>query len=193
MNALAQFPLMRDEMSFLNEIYEDLGSLAREGETTPVRLQDFGTLLAGRPFLPDLIPRLYQRVRREAEAPPAQSWRDERVGVPEDQQVPPGLDALRLLANYSGQCLVAIFGLYRGFVKVPEAERIFERGSFALHRLGSISLAIRRPNTHPKALGGPWHGFNLSGLNLSGMYFAGADLSGCSLRAPNKTGTRVIL
>jgi hypothetical protein len=184
MNVLAQFPLMKDEMKFLNEIYEDLGRLAREKETTPARLQGLGGLLAGSSFLPGLIPRLYQRVRREAEAPPAQSWRDERVGLRLRYQIPSGLEQLRLLTNYWEHCLVATFGLYRGLGKAPESEQIFEHDPMALHRFSCIQNAFRPVNT--------WMDLNLSRLGLAGIQLAGADLCGTNLEGANLQNANLI-
>lgn len=170
-DALAQVPLRDEERSLLNEIYEDLGRLAQEGDSSLVtRLSALGLPTEKRRPAPELIHQLYERVRDEAEEPPARSWEDEKTGVPEGQEVPPALNALRLLSNYWDQCMMATFALYRGLNQKSTAERLFDRDLRILSRFARVLQAVRGFN---------WRlPLNLSYLNLRGLQFPAAPLVG---------------
>ncbi|HVG08351.1 MAG TPA: pentapeptide repeat-containing protein [Thermoanaerobaculia bacterium] len=175
-DALAQVPLRDQERSLLNDIYEDLGRLAQSGDTAlNYRLTALGLPIEKRQLGPELIIRLYERVRDEAEEPPARNWEDERVGIPEGQGVPPGLNSLRLLFNYWDQCMMATAAFFRGLGKNPRNESVFDRD---LQTMGRFLRA--------------WHvarGFTWKySLNLAGLPFANANLAQLSFQEVNLCG-----
>ena len=176
-DALAQFPVKGEERFLLNEVYEELGHLTTEdGELLASRLASLGVSENNAPRGSALIQRLYDRLRADAEEPPARSWEDNKVGIPEGQEIPPGLNSFRLLFNYWDQCMLATLGLYRGLKKNPASETIFDRD---VHALGSFcrSWYVVRGHT--------WQ----APLNLSQLSLQEADLAGLGLQTVHLTGT----
>lgn len=172
MSALAQFPLREEERYLLNEIYEELGRLAAEDPTTLVaRLQAFGINL-GQEGAESVIERLFSRLRDYAEDPPFENWEDDKVGVPEGQEIPSGFKGLRFMLNYWDQCLIGAFGLYRGLGKDRSGERIFRSDRKVLGRFLRARQASR---------GLSW----TTDLNLSRLIMPGADLRNVILSGAN--------
>ena len=137
MRDLAQFPLRGEERELLNGLYEEVGQLAvTPSEALPDRLKHFGMSASDPARAAEAIHDLFERVRDHAEQPPeeAGSLKDEIVGLPEGQDIPPALNGLRLLVNYWDQCLIATFGLYRGLRKTLQGEAIFKQDASALAR-----------------------------------------------------------
>jgi|GEM_PF-4788974 len=178
-NALAQFPLKEEERLLLNETYEELGRLAiEEAETVARRLGSFGVPDAEIALAPRLIEGLYEHVRVDAEEPPARSWEDDKVGVPEGQEIPPGLNTFRLLFNYWDQCMLATFGLYRGLKKDPEAEAIFDRDRHTLGRFFRSWYAVRGHAWQTPLL---MTRLSLRKSDIVNIFLARADFSGSDL------------
>lgn len=171
MNRLAQFPIREEERYLLNEIYEELGGLVeKEGSLLRTRLTAFGLELERASDAEKTIELLYRRVQEHAESPPAEGWRDEKTGIPEGQEVPPGLDNGRLLLNYWDQCMIALLGLYRGLRQDAKSEPTFpKQDPHALSRFLRFWQAVR--------------GFSWSmDLNLSRAMAPGSELQNCTLQ-----------
>ena len=188
MDALAQFPLRDEERELLNDIYEALGGGAG----------DLGWLGVGgeEGKVGELATRLYERVRRQAGAPPQRLWRDEGVGVAPGEEVPRGLDELRLLVNYWDQCIVATLGLYRGLQRRGLEEPLLEdRRALGRFLAARECVCLGSPGPDFKLSGALLGGFDLRGASLRGLRMrdtglagadlSGADLSGADLRAAN--------
>lgn len=178
-NDLAQVPLREEERLLLNEIYEDLGQLSKKDESALIsRLAGLGCTLNRGETGQEVIRRLYDRLRDEAEAPSVRGWEDERVGIPEGQGIPPGLNSTRLLFNYWDQCMIATLALFRGLGKNPRSEQTFDRD----------------PNTVARFLR-TWHvvrGFTWSiPLNFSRTSLAGARLEEVSLNRVDLSGANL--
>ncbi len=141
--ALGQIPLREVEREMVNEVYEELGGLARnDARALAKRLEAFG--VDGSPAECVQLPTdLYARVRRHAEAPPLLAFEDQKVGVPEGEEVPPGLNGARLLVNYLDQCFLATFGLYRGLAMDPRKDDMFREVPSCLRRFVHLRNAVR--------------------------------------------------
>lgn len=193
MDALAQFPLVEMERDLLNELYEELPRLAEQGQDgIALRFEAFG-LKCRVDRAAHLVEKLYDRISRHVEAPPNHNWDDAKLGIPEGEEVPDSLNALRLLVNYWDQCLLAAFGLYRGLGKHNEKEVVFKNDPLALYRflhtrtsvrggmwepqfdLSNITLEkVRLPRTSMR-------GYILQNVCLRGAELAGADFANANL------------
>ena len=172
MNALAQLPLREVERDMLDELFTNLGRLCSTPKILSDRLKAFGFEVSDPNDSPRLISKLERRVRGHGETPPAHSWKDEKIGVPEGQEVCAALSSLRLLVNYWDQCLIAAFALCRGLGKRNESREV--KDCYWLLRFFHARDVVRWP------LWGP--GFNLSSLQLSFLNLNRAPLGGADLQ-----------
>jgi hypothetical protein len=103
---LAQFPLREVERELLDELFTELGQLAKTPNRLARRLHDFGFDRDPEPAV-QLVQRLLRGLGAHSVTPPSPEWTaDNRIGLPEGQELPKCLDSLRLLVNYWDQCLV---------------------------------------------------------------------------------------
>jgi pentapeptide repeat protein/NACHT domain-containing protein len=198
LQALAQFPLKEEERFLLNEIYEDLGreSLCDENAAQE-RLRIFGVSDDFLHPASAMVKRLYERARDDAEDPPSWNWEDEKVGIPEGQEIAPGLNDLRLLCNYWDQCMLAALGLYRGVHScggIPTVRQIEARAICSFLRTLQvvrgfswsvpIELAnLALPNSDFSNIG--FFLANLAQVNLSGSNLTRVVLKLANLPAAN--------
>jgi len=205
MDALAQFPLREEERYLLGEVYEELGRLAQEDEVTlSSRLMTLGIRVETKEPGPDLLHRLYNRLRIEAEEPLARTWEDEKVGIPKGQELPPSLNPLRLLFNYCDQCMIGTLSLFRGLGKDPKSELIFDKDSHAMGRFLRIWQVVRgafqsiplelssRPLPEADLARISMPSGNLSRANLRKADLDGADLFKANLRESNLRGASMV-
>ncbi|MHB1001364.1 MAG: pentapeptide repeat-containing protein, partial [Armatimonadota bacterium] len=135
MEALAQISLEGDERLLLNELFEEIGNITLEKpEDLDARLRAYGIITNSTMQADAAVNKLYERIRAHAEAPPKSNFSDQRIGIPKGKELPEGLNDLRLLVNYWDQCLMAVFGMYRGFKKDSKIEFIFEKDNMAISR-----------------------------------------------------------
>ena len=179
-DALAQLPLKEEERNLLNELYEELGRLAREAQSAlALQLGALGVPTNSRQPGSDLIYRLYERVRDEAEQTPERAWGDEKVGIPAGQEIPPGLDPLRRLFNYWDQCMMATVALFRGLGKDAREEKVFDRNPGAMGRFYQALYVVRGIASTPP-------------LDLSRISLAGGDLRGVFLFSAKLTSSDLV-
>lgn len=183
---LAQVPLRAVEREMVNDLWEELGALAREdAKGLTQRLQAFGIDCAESEAV-GIPERLYARVRRQVVSPPAVALEDQKVGVPEGEGVPPALNSLRLLVNYLDQCLLATFGLYRGLGKDPLKDDIFAEDRSALGRFLRIKGAVR---TFGDAREFDLSNLGLPDIELPFVLLPEVDAHGSNLRRAFLTGS----
>ena len=184
--ALAQFPLVADERTLLNEIYEEIGHLASEDQTGLAgHLSAYG-IKCEVADADRRVTELYTRVQSHSEAPPAEEWKDMslQIGVPQGQEVPDGLQSVRLLVNYWDQCLIALLGLYRGLRKDPKTENVFPKSHAALFQYFSLRQAVRGNQWAPD--------IDLSRLGLQEAHLPNMPLNQADVSESNLHGANLV-
>lgn len=193
-NALAQISLKQEERSLLNEVYEELGRLYRENEADLTsRLAEVGVQVYGKQPSSDLLRLLYSRVRSEAEEPSDRMWKDEEVGIYGGEELPRGLESLRLIFNFWDQCMIATLALFRSLGRDPSKEQVFQNpgvlGRFlrTLHVVRGIQRQAPLNLSHCCLVNFDLErvlmtACNLEGANLTGAVVSEADLTGANLR-----------
>ncbi|HYN20203.1 MAG TPA: pentapeptide repeat-containing protein, partial [Thermoanaerobaculia bacterium] len=169
-----------EERKLLNELYEELGRLNGEDQAgLTSRLTALGVQQGGKQLDPDLIYQLYERVRYEAEEPPERAWSDEKVGIPEGQALPRGLDPLRRLFNYWDQCMMATVALFRGLGKKPDQENAFKPRTRVIGRFFRTHQVVRDTTIYALL---DFSYFPLAGVSLWRVPLAQGKLRGANLK-----------
>jgi len=172
-NKLAQVSLIDDERQLLNEMYEDLGSLAFARDAALVdRLRALGLQINQEDSI-DIINRLFKYVRQYSEHPEAHPWEDNKnIGCKMSRPLPRDFNHLRLLVNYWDQCLIAAFALYRGMNSECASDTFFKSDAYFLSRYLAARKTISEDSTNYK-------------MNISVVCFKKIQLDHAMLRGWN--------
>jgi hypothetical protein len=179
-NTLAQCAVRELERRLLDDLYQELASLAKNNDPQlAVFLNELG-LSQGADYWAAKIRHVYEVIRLQAEWPQAVP----SVSSPPTTGLPPGLQPLRQLVNVWDHALLATFGLYRGLGNDPQTVHIFQANPVALAGYFRVRDAVS---------GHSWSSqFNLSRLGLAGLQarrasFYGDDISHTNLRGADLT------
>jgi hypothetical protein len=206
-NWLGELALREQETTFLNGIYEELGTLARERSDDVVeRLKAFGCQKKTVDDATKTVEDLYEAARAYADYPePSERWGDVgvSVGSPEGQTLPPAYNDLSKVFNALTQCWVATLGVHRGLQPV---EPVLQRDRRSLARYIQLtagklpyspSVEMRSGAGGKAVVAGSSIGLSFADVNLTGAELVGtsltdADLRGVALNQSYLAGARLV-